>query len=429
MEILFILLLILLNGLFAMAEIAIVSARKSKLQQTAETGNKNAQAALELSKNPNNFLSTVQVGITLIGIFAGAFGGATIANSLDRFLETIAVLAPYSEALSLSIVVLVITYLSLIIGELVPKRLALSNPEKIAMYVARPMNFLSSVGSPIVTILSVSTDWILQRFNIKQINENEITEEEVRILIREGTKTGVFNSAEKDIVERTLNLGDKKATSLMTPRNEIVWIDISSKFESIKEVIIKKNFDYYPICKGSIDRVVGVINTEEVLAHYLTTGKIKLSETLRKPLFIPPSMNSLKILELFKKSGIHMAIIIDEYGSVEGIITIDDILSAIVGDIPTLGDNEEKNIIKRSNNTYLVDGLVTIDEFKEYFHIRKLVGKNKGDYHTLGGFIIHNLGHIPKTGDKITISNFKIEVIDMDGNRVDKLLVSPLGLN
>lgn len=409
-----------------MAEIAIVSARKSKLQQTAETGNKNAQAALELSKNPNNFLSTVQVGITLIGIFAGAFGGATLANSLDRFLESIPVLAPYSEALSLSIVVLAITYLSLIIGELVPKRLALSNPEKIAMYVARPMNFLSSVVSPVVTILSVSTDFILQRLNIKQINENEITEEEVRILIREGTKMGVFNTVEKDIVERTFNLSDKKATSLMTPRNEIVWIDISGKFESIREIISKKNFDYYPICKGSIDRIVGVINTEEVLAHYLTDGIIKLSEYLHKPLFIPPSMNSLKILGLFKKSGIHMAIIIDEYGSVEGVITIDDILTEIVGDIPMLGDNEEKNIIKRSNNTYLVDGLVTIDEFKEYFQANKLVGKNKGDYHTFGGFIIHNLGHIPKTGDKITISNFKIEVIDMDGNRVDKLLVSPL---
>lgn len=409
-----------------MAEIAIISARKSKLQQKAEEGDKRAQAALELSKNPNNFLSTAQVGITLVGIFAGAFGGARIASDVAGYFENIPFLEPYKDAIGLSLVVLAITYLSLILGELVPKRLALSNPEFIARYVARPMNLLSQIVFPLVAVLSASTDWILRRFNVTQQNDVGITEEEVRIMIREGTRTGVFDKQEREIVEKTLALGDKKVTALMTPRNEIIWIDITSNFEKIKETIIKTNFDYYPVCRENIDRVIGVVNTERLLACYLEEGKIELIDELHKPLFIPTSMDSLKVLELFKKSGIHMALIIDEYGSLEGLITIDDILSAIVGDIPLAGEDEEKSIVRRDKNTYLVDGLVTIDEFKEYFHISKLDGEHKGEYHTIGGFIIHNLGHIPQMTDKVESVKFRFEVVDMEGNRVDKLLVTRL---
>jgi putative hemolysin len=426
MEIIIVLLLILLNGIFAMSEIAIVFARKAKLQKQAQEGNKNAQAALELAKAPNRFLSTVQIGITLVGIFAGAFGGATIAESLAKQFVTIPLIAPYSEAIALTIVVSVITYLSLVIGELVPKRIALNNPEKIATLVARPMERLSRISHPLVSLLSISTDWAFRLLRIKKSTEPTVSDEEIKILLREGTQAGVFELAEKDIVERTFRLSDKKVNTLMTTRKEIVWLDVDSSFKTIRSKITKNPHAHFPVCRDSIDKVLGIVRTERLLTDFLAEEKIDLKKILHKPLFIPESMDGLNVLELFKKSGIHMALVIDEYGNVQGLVSLTDVLEAIVGDIPTINELEEKEITKRDNGTFLVDGLTPIDEFKDYFKIRKLPEERTGIFHTVGGFVTNNIGRIPIAGDNFELEEFRFEVMDMDGNRVDKVLIVPL---
>lgn len=425
MEIIIVLLLILLNGMFAMAEIAVVSARKAKLQKQAQDGNKNAQIALDLAKSPNRFLSTVQIGITLVGIFAGAFGGATIAESLAKQLATISVLAPYSDALALTIVVSLITYFSLVIGELVPKRIALNNPEKIATIVAPSMEKISHYSYPIVYLLSISTEWVFRILRIKKSTEPTVSDEEIKILLREGTQTGVFEVAEKDIVERTFRLSDKKVNTLMTPKKEIVWLDIDSSFKKIRSKITKHPHTHFPVCRDTLDKVIGIVRTESLLTNFLAEEKIDLKKILHKPLFIPENMDALKVLELFKKSGVHMALIVDEYGNVQGLLSLTDILEAIVGDIPTINELDEKEITKRDDGTFLVDGLTPIDEFKDYFKIRKLPEEKTGAFHTVGGFVTNNLGRIPVAGDSFMSEAFRFEVMDMDGNRVDKVLVAP----
>jgi putative hemolysin len=424
MEILIVLLLILLNGVFSMAEIAIISARRAKLQKKVQEGNKNAQIALDLAKSPNTFLSTVQIGITVIGIFAGAFGGVTIAESLAKQFAHIAFLAPYSKAIALTIVVSLITYLSLVIGELFPKRLALNNPEKVATLVAPAMETLSRICYPIVSLLSLSTDWLFRIMRIKKSTEPTVSDEEIKILLSEGTKTGVFEMAEKDIVERTFRLSDKKVNTLMTPRKEIVWLDVDSSFKIIRSKITEHQHAHFPVCRDTIDKVIGVVRTESLLTDFLAEEKIDLKKILHKPLFIPESMDGLKVLELFKKSGIHMALIVDEYGNVQGLISLTDILEAIVGDIPTLNELEEKEITKRDNGTFLVDGITPIDDFKDYFKIRKLPEEKTGIFHTIGGFVTNTIGRIPLTGDHFELDTLRFEIMDMDGNRVDKVLIS-----
>lgn len=428
MEIIIIILLIFLNGVFAMAEIAIVSSRKSRLQQQANDGNKNAKAALELAKSPNRFLSTVQIGITIVGIFAGAFGGATIAETMALQFQSITFIAPYSDALALIIVVSVITYLTLIIGELVPKRLALSNPEKIATLVARPMNKLSSLASPLVSLLGISTDWILKALPVNEPIGPSVTDEEIRVLLREGAQTGVFEHAEKDIVERTFRLSDKKVNTLMTPRKEIVWLEMDSSFKVLRNKITQKHHAHYPVCRDSLDKVIGVIRTEHVLTDFLADELIDLKKHIQKPIFIPESMSGLIVLELFKKTGIHLAIVLDEYGNVQGLLTLTDILEAIVGDIPTINELDEEQITKRDDGTFLVDGLLPIDEFKDYFRIKKLPSERTGVYHTIGGFITNKVGRIPVTGDNFEQGDFRYEVVDMDKNRVDKILLTPINI-
>ncbi|MEK7517646.1 MAG: hemolysin family protein [Patescibacteria group bacterium] len=426
MEILIVLLLIVLNGVFAMAEIAIISVRKQRLQQKANEGNKNAKAALELANNPSRFLSTVQVGITLVGIFAGAYGGATIAESLSKQISTIPLLDPYSDILGLIVVVGVITYLSLIIGELVPKRIALGNPEGIALLVSRPMSVISFLVTPIVKLLSKSTDWVLRLLQIKSKEEVPVSEEEIRMLIREGARAGVFGITEKNIVERTFSLNDRKVNSLMTTRKDITWIDIDSSFKTIRSKIAKNPHSRYPVCRDTLDKVIGIVRTEDLFTNFLVEEKIDLKKTLHKPLFVPTNMAVLKVLELFKKSGLHTALIVDEYGNVEGLLSLADILEAIVGDIPTVDDLEEQKIVKRNENSWFIDGLLSVDEFKEYFHIRKLPGEKTGAFHTTGGFVMHKVGHIPSSGDSFEWENYRFEVVDMDGHRVDKILLSLL---
>jgi len=342
MEILIILLLIVLNGIFAMAEIAIVSSRKLKLKQLAQNGDKNAKAALELAQSPNRFLSTVQIGITFVGIFAGAFGGEAIAGDLAQELQKVPVIGEYSHGLSLLIVVAVITYLSLIIGELVPKRLALSAPEKVASFIAPPMKVFSSAVWPLVTVLTFSADWLLDKFKIKAKNEPSVSEEEVKMLIKEGAQIGIFNITESDIVERTFKLSDKTVKAIMTSRRGISWLDINDSDEEIKNKAIEHPHTHFPVCKDNLENVLGIVRAGDILRHLLTQEKTNLKKFLHKPIIVPEDLDVFKLLELFKKSGIHAALITDKNNRVSGIVTLTDILDEIVGDIPTFEELRER---------------------------------------------------------------------------------------
>lgn len=407
-----------------MAEIAIISSRKSKLKRMAADGNKNAKRALELSSNPNRFLSTTQIGITLVGIFAGAYGEASIANLLSAYILRVVFLAPYSHAIAFVLVVIGITYLSLVIGEIVPKRLGLAYPEKIALAAASPMNRLSKLSSPIVTVLSASTDWILRLMRLKAAPERVVEEEEIRHLIREGAQHGILDRTEKDILERTFQLADKKASSLMTPRKEVVWIDQKDTLKTIKGTVKKHAFAHFPVCNENVDTVVGIIRTEEFLLQALRDGEVDVTKLMQKPLFIPESMDALRALEEFKQAGLHIALIVDEYGSIQGLVTVSDILTYIVGEIPTAGHKEPLEIVKRGPDSWLVDGLVSIDTFKEYFQTAKLPGEHKKEYHTVAGMIMYLLKRIPSEADCVEWGKFKAEVVDMDGNRIDKILLT-----
>jgi len=423
MAIFIIFFLIVLNGVFAMAEIAIISTRKSKLKHLAKQGNTDAQKALDLANNPNQLLATVQIGITFIGIFAGAFSAETITITLARYIVNIPFVGIYSENIALLIVVVIITYVSLIIGELVPKRLALSSPEKVAMIMSGPMKMFAAISTPLVRILSLSTDFLLTVFRVHTSPEISISEEEVRMLIQEGVRRGVFNFAERDIVERTFRLSDKTVAALMTPRKEITWLEKDTASEQVRSIISKHPYSYYPICHGTLDNVIGVIRAKEVLTYYSHEHQLNIHKYIRKPIFVPENMDSLKLLETFKKTGIHVALVVDEYGGIEGLLSLTDILEAIVGDMPSIDELEEQTMIKREDGSWLVDGLVTIDEFKEKFDLRTLPDEYNGKFYTIGGFAIYRIGTIPKTGDIFETESLRFEIMDMDGNRVDKLLV------
>jgi putative hemolysin len=429
LEILFILMLILANGVLAMSETAVVSSRKSRLEQWAIEGNHGARLALELANDPTRFLSTVQFGITLIGTFAGAFGGATIARPLAEALHGVAALAPHSESLAFGLVVFAITILSLILGELAPKRLALHHPERIAAFMAAPMRALAVFASPFVKFLSVSTEGILRFFRVKPSEEPPITEEEVVAMIDQGTQAGVFEEAEQNMVEGVFRLADRRVSSLMTSRSDIVWLDLDDSVEEVRNKIASSGYSRFPICQGSLDNFLGVVRVKDLLAHALGGQPLDLRASLRKPLFVHEKMRALKVLELFKESRTHIALVIDEYGQIEGLLTLNDILEAIVGDLPNVGAVLEPQIVKREDGSWLIDGLLTIDEFKQYFDLSELPGDERGDYETVGGFVITSLEHIPSAGESFEWEGFRFEVVDMDGPRVDKILLKRLNKN
>src|SRR5882724_2096669 len=420
-------LLIFVNGIFAMSEIAVVSARKTRLRQWAEEGNAKARAALELANNPNQFLATIQIGITLVGILAGAFGGATIAKELSVILNDISWLAPYSHPLSLALVVVVIAYLSLIVGELVPKRLALNNPERLAMAIAAPMQVLSRVAYPAVHLLGLSTELLLRALGMKPSTEPLVTEEEIRALIEQGTQAGMFEEAEQEMVERVFRLGDRRVSAVMTPRTEIVWLDREASALEIRRTITESAHSRFLVADGSLDNVLGVVHAKDLLAHILGEQVVNLEATLQQPLYVPESMRALKVLELFKQSGTHIALVIDEYGGIQGLVTPSDILEAIVGDLPEAGEQVEPLAVQRPDGSWLLDGMLPVDEFKDLFDLGELPGEDQGIYQTLAGFVIMQLGRIPAAADYFVWEGLKIEVVDMDGNRVDKVLVTPTG--
>lgn len=428
-EVLFILLLVVANGVFAMSEMAVVSARKVRLQQWANEGNNNARTALELANAPTRFLSTVQVGITLIGILAGALGGATIAKKLALLFSQIRWLAPYSQAIGLGIVVVSITYLSLIIGELVPKRVALNNPERIAAAIATPMRALSALASPVVHLLSTSTEVALRLLGIKPSLEPQVTEEEIRVLIKQGTEAGTFEVAEQDMVQRVFRLGDRQVNGLMTPRLEIVWLDLEDLAENNRHKMTHSAHSRFPVCQGGLDNVIGVVQVKDLLARSLAGEAIDLTAALQTPLFVPESMPALNVLELFKQSGTHTALVVDEYGVVQGLVTLNDIMEAIVGDIPSVDELAEPQVVQREDGSWLLDGLLPVEDFFELFNIQALADEQRGNYQTLGGFVTTHLGRIPAAADHFEWRKLRFEVMDMDGNRVDKVLIMPISIN
>jgi putative hemolysin len=422
-EMLIILVLILANGMLAMSEIAIVTARKVRLQQLVEKGNTRAAVAIELANTPGRFLSTVQIGITTIGILAGVYGGATIAASLETRLGEFTALAAFARPISMGVVVVVVAYLTVIIGELVPKKVALSNPEKIASLVAPTMHLLSRIGSPLVSVMDASARLILRLLGISKIQDPGITEEEIRMLIDLGTETGEIQKIEDEIVDQVFELGDMRAISLATPRPDIVWLDMQSSPDTIREKVTTSEFSKFPVCSGSLDEVQGSVRAKDLLDNCLHGKPIDLKAILNPPLFVPETTPVFKVLERFKEQHTHIALVLDEFGSIQGLITMGDIMEAIIGDVPEVMRSESLEIIQREDGSYLVDGMLSIDRFQNFFALKTLPEDERNYYQTVGGFVVTRLGHIPIAGESFEWESRRIEVVDMDGNRVDKVLV------
>ncbi len=424
MNVAILLLLVLANGVFAMAEIAVVSARGVRLEQRADEGDAGAEAALELNRSPGRFLSTVQVGITLVGVFSGAFGGTTLAGPLADALEGVPFLAPYREAVGLGIVVVSVTYLSLILGELVPKRIALHDPERMASLVARPMGMLSRLTRPVVHFLTWSTDSVFGLLGFQPQTDPEITEEEIKVLMEQGLEEGSFVPQEQAVIERVFQLEERRAGSLCTPRTEITWLDLEDSLEETKQRILNSIHARFPVAEGGLDHVAGIVQAKDLLALCLSGEPLDLKRVLRKPKFVPESMKAFEVLEVFRQERMHIALVMDEYGGLEGLVTTNDVLEGLVGDIPVAGEESEEPF-RREDGSWLLEGMLSVEEFKDLFDLRDMPGEERAIFETLGGFIMSHLGRVPRTGDQFKWRGLKLEVVDMDGLRVDKVLVEP----
>src|SRR2546428_396494 len=397
--ILMILLLVAVNGVFVMAEMAVVSSRKPRLQQLANEGSGGAGVALDLATNPDRFLATTQIGITSIAILAGAFGERTLTERLSGQLEPVEWLAPYREGFAFGIVVVAITYVSLVIGELLPKRLALYNPERIASAMAGLMDFISRLCSPIVALISRSSRLLMGVLRLRPTEEPPVTEEEIKVMMEQGTEAGVFEEAEHDIVKSIFKLGDRAVSALMRPRREVVWLDVDDSFAENQRKLASSLYSRFPVAQGSLDNVIGVVQAKDLLTRCLAGSKIDLKENLRPPLFVPEGLPALKLLEMFKRSRTHMALVVDEYGGVEGLVTLNDILEDLVGDVASVDMPEERQVVERPDGSWLIDGKLQIDDLKEVLKIPKLPEEESGRYQTLGGLVILQVGRVPVTGD------------------------------
>ena len=425
-EIALILFLIILNGVFAMSEIAVVSSRRARLQHLANAGNHKARAALELSHDPGHFLSTIQVGITLIGILSGAIGQAALSQPLSEKLSLFPIIAPYSEALAFALVVASITYLSLIIGELVPKRLALLNPETIAGVVAAPMRLLSLIAFPIVRLLSLSTEGVLRLLGAKASAGTPISEEEIKVLMEQGTQAGIFEKIEQELVRNVFRLSARGVGGIMTPRPDIIYLDLEDPFEENRQKLITGGHSRYPLCKGGEDNILGMVHTKDLLKDCLMGKSINLSAFSRPPLYVPETISSLVLLEKFKAFREHSALVVDEYGEIQGIATLRDVLEAVVGDIPAAMEPLEQLAVQREDGSWLLDGMLDVDRLKEILHVTELPGEEMRNYNTLSGFVMMEMRRVPTVADHFEWNAMRFEIMDMDGNRVDKVLVAPI---
>ena len=417
-EILIILGLILLNGVFAMAEIALVSSRKARLEAQANKGDKRAKEALALANHPDTFISTTQIGITLIGILNGIFSGENIKDDLVVFFSKYALTAPYSNGFATAVVVIIVTYFSLVLGELVPKKIGLSNPEKIIKAFAAPMRIISMISYPFVWLLTKSGNFIVDLLKISNKDAN-VTEDEIKAIIHEGTEQGAIEEAEQEIIERVFHLGDRTITSLMTHRSDIIWLDMNLTVDDVRNLPNEKIHSIYPLCEGSIDKIKGIVSLKNIVN---APPRTPLREVMTPGLYVPENNTAYKLLERFKELKSHYAFIVDEYGTLQGIITLNDILDAIVGDIPHL-DEEQYEIVERKDGSFLIDAQIPFYNFLSYFHYTNYNPETEQDFDTLAGFILDQLERIPQAGDELEWNGFRFEIMDMDNNRIDKILV------
>jgi putative hemolysin len=421
MEIIIIALLIILNGIFSMSEISLISSRKFRLASAAKKGNSNAKKALELAEDPNTFLSTVQIGITLIGILTGIYSGEALTSNLTAFLKQFEVINPYANSVAVLLIVVVITYFSIVFGELLPKRIGLQFPEKIAIAVARPMTIISGIAKPLIWLLAKTNDLFFGIFGIKEKKDEIASEEEIKQIIKRSTEGGEIQEIEQDIVRRVFSLGDRKVAEIMTHRNEMDWIDIKDSLAEIKAKLAENTHSLYPVCENTYDKLVGFVSLKQIFKADNSSDSFNLSTMLHKPIFVPESMAAYRTLEYFKSHQLHIAAVVDEYGAIQGIITINDVIDELIGDTAE-PDSDESQIIQRSENSWLVDGRFPYFEFLEYFNI---IEKTKAEgFTTVGGLFISETNHIPKTGEKILWNEFELEVVDMDDQRIDKLMIT-----
>ena len=425
-EIIIILILIILTGYLSMAELAVVSVRKAKMQKYLEEGNENAQIVIDLLEDPNEFLSTVQIGISLIGVLTGAFGGVTLAEPLSKLISFI----PYNEPISVIIVVVVTTYLTLVVGEIVPKVIALNNPEKVSLKVAKSMVILSKISKPVSFILAKSSRFLLWILRIENRNDDIVTEEEIELMIKEGIEDGTIEQEEENIIKRVFKLDDQKVESIMTPRNEIIWIDLDDTKEINKVKIMESKRSIFPVAHGELDDFMGVVQAKDILSLMFSDINFDITEIIKESLVVSENLETLELLKEFKENQeyVHMALVVDEFGSVEGLITLNDLLKGIVGDIPGIDEDDEPKATVRDDGTWLIDGRFGIDNFKELFDIDESFPDEEEDgFTTIAGFILSISGTLPAINDKYQWKRFCFEIVDLDGHQIDKILVTDLG--
>ena len=418
-EVLVILLLILLNGFFALSEMALVSAKRSRLQAAAEQGRAGARSALALLEDPTTFLSAIQIGITLIGILTGVYSGAALTTWLSQILIGHGLEGRYIEEISFGIVVVLVTFVSLIIGELVPKRVALSHAESLAIFVAPVMRVFARTMAPAVWLLRTSVNLVLKILPVSSAPQAAVTEDDVRALVAEGTHAGVFLASERRLLEGVMALADRKVGSIMIPRQDVIWLDLDEPLETLWQQAKESGHARFLVARGKLDNLLGMISLAD-LSEVLHRGRLDAERDLSPPLHIPDSISVLQLLDQFQKSSTHLAIVTDEYGDIEGITTPIDILKAIAGELPELGSRERPEMLNRADGSWLVDGHLSIEELQQKLGRRDMVGR---DYHTVAGFVLARLGRIPKAGDTLTWRDLKIEIMDMDGVRIDKVLL------
>ncbi len=429
-NIIFIFILFLVNAVFAMYEIAMVSSKKTRLIARAEDGLKGASDGLELLQDPDQqYLSAIQIMITMIDTLAGGIGGAQLSQPLAEVFKRVSWLAPFAEIAALILVVIVITYFSIVIGELIPKRIAVSKPEDVVTRLSPMIKGLSRVMRPLTKLLSASTNFGIKLFNIDVTKEPTITEEELKGYIQEGRQTGVFDEAEQTMVDGVFRFTDRRVDAIMTPHTELDWINLDDDHDKIVKDLMESSYSRLPVAHGDLDRSLGYINTKDLLGVDIHSPQFNLEAYIREPLFFPGNMQAVKAFEQFRETGIHHALVLDEYGGVEGFVTLYDVLESIVGDIPLDEHDKDQDVVLRSDGTWLVDGLIPIDELKEIMDVDELPEEDKAGFQTLSGFVMNQLGSIPKTGAVFDWDHWRFEVVDMDGHRVDRVLVTDLSAN
>jgi putative hemolysin len=420
-----ILLLIVLNGIFAMSEIAVVSSRKARLQRMAEDGSQGAAAALKLHSEPSRFLSTIQVGITSIGILSGAVGEAALADPLTQWLSQFPLLGESARVIALSLTVVLLTYMSVVVGELVPKQLALLGPEGIASLVARPMGWLSRLTAPLVWLFSASSGAILRLFGARRSDEPPVTDDEIKVLMGQGAEAGVFHESEQEIVSNVLRLDEQRVAAIMTPRKDMYLVDLAESEAEVRRQVAECPYARVVVCQDGLDRVLGILQRGDLLKPVLENAPFNVRKALRPPVYVPESVTTTHLLESLRRNRAQFALVIDEYGEVQGLVTLNDVLAAIVGDMPSQDDDGEQDVVEREDGSYLMDGGLSIERLKSVLEVKEeLPGEEENAFHTLGGLVMHQLGRVPVEADHFHLAGWRFEVVDMDKNRVDKVLLS-----